>query len=337
MSPIAPAPAMPVLPGVTFRPYRGLEDIDAMAAANAALRRRVGVLEPIEPESMRHHYAHLVNSDPTTDCVLTELDGRTVGYVRVEWHDLNDGDRLYDTTLFVDPAAWGLGIHAALLGVAERRLTEIAAAHPTDRRAWFGAEAYDGDDEARLACLERGYEPVRRWTEMLRPDLADPLPSDDLPPGYAFRTVSRDDLRRIWDMLEAGFHEHWGEWEMGDAGYAEWSTDPRTDPALIVAAYRGDKPASVVLNIVERLDDGTRRGLLDGVATHPEHRRLGLARACIARSLARLRDAGATSAYLGVDVQNVNRALTLYESCGFRAVSGGVSYRRPFEATETLA
>jgi mycothiol synthase len=73
------------------------------------------------------------------------------------------------------------------------------------------------------------------------------------------------------------------------------------------------------------------RGLLDGVATHPDHRRRGLARACIAESLRRLRDAGATSAYLGVDTDNHNRALALYESCGFRKVSGSTSYRKPFD------
>ena len=72
------------------------------------------------------------------------------------------------------------------------------------------------------------------------------------------------------------------------------------------------------------------RGLLDGVTTHPRHRRLGLARACIAESLRRLRAAGATSAYLGVDTDNQNRAYALYESCGFRVATSGTSYRKPF-------
>jgi ribosomal protein S18 acetylase RimI-like enzyme len=60
-----------------------------------------------------------------------------------------------------------------------------------------------------------------------------------------------------------------------------------------------------------------RRCLLDAVATHPGHRRLGLARAAINHSLRLLRDEGATSAYLGVDTGNHNRAMALYESCGF--------------------
>jgi ribosomal protein S18 acetylase RimI-like enzyme len=36
-----------------------------------------------------------------------------------------------------------------------------------------------------------------------------------------------------------------------------------------------------------------------------------------------------TAASLGVDLTNPNQALALYESCGFRAVSGATSYRKP--------
>ena len=70
------------------------------------------------------------------------------------------------------------------------------------------------------------------------------------------------------------------------------------------------------------------------MVTHPGHRRLGLARAAIVRSLELLRAEGALSAYLGVDTDNHNRALALYESCGFRVASTSTAYRRPMPATE---
>ncbi len=81
-------------PDLGFRRWDGLEDLAGMAVANAALRTRVGVLEPIDVEAMRHHYTHLVNSDPAMDCILAERDGVTVGYARAEWHDLAAGDRI---------------------------------------------------------------------------------------------------------------------------------------------------------------------------------------------------------------------------------------------------
>jgi hypothetical protein len=34
--------------GVTYRRYRGIEEIPGMGAANARLRRHLGVLEPID-------------------------------------------------------------------------------------------------------------------------------------------------------------------------------------------------------------------------------------------------------------------------------------------------
>ena len=46
----------------------------------------------------------------------------------------------------------------------------------------------------------------------------------------------------------------------------------------------------------------------------------------------RIADEGARSACLGVDTDNHNRAHALYESCGFRKVSGSTAYRKPFLA-----
>jgi ribosomal protein S18 acetylase RimI-like enzyme len=330
MTAISVGPPVPVVPGVTFRRYRGLEDVEAMAAANGRLRQAIGVMEPVDADAMRHRYADLVNSDATTDCLIAEIDGVVVGYGRAEWHDLNDGDRSYISAIFIAPAGWGRGAYAAVLDWTEARFGEMAVEHPSNATAWLVTEAFDGDVEALGATAALGYEAVRRYAEMVRPDLDD-LPEVQLAEGYAFREVGRDDLRAIWDLNVAAFSDSWGEWDEGERGFENWATDPRHDPALFVVAYRGDKPASIVLNILEQGPDGHPRGLLGGVATHPDHRRRGLARSCIARSLRLLRDAGARSAYLSVDTQNPRQALTLYESCGFRVASGSVGLRRPFE------
>jgi hypothetical protein len=121
--------------GLVLRPWRGLGDIPGMAAANGRLRERAGVLDPIDVASMEHRYSTLVNSDPAVDCVVLERDAVTAGYVRVEWHDLEDGDRLFDITLVVEPDAWGLGAADALLdwgrhAAARRRSRSRAIAGP---------------------------------------------------------------------------------------------------------------------------------------------------------------------------------------------------------------
>ncbi len=326
-------PAAPAASGATFRRWRGIEDIDAMAAANARLRAHIGLLEPIDVAAMRHRYTHLVNSDPAVDCILVERDGAVRGYARVEWHDLNDGDRIYDATTVLEPAAWDLGIVEALLAWAEGRSAELAREHPTDRRSHLANEAFEGDVSLERALLAAGYEAVRWDAEMLRPNLED-LPEVVLPAGYALRAPEPAELPGVHAMMVQAFAEHWGEYEATDHRLDEWIDDPRFRRDLVVVAWRGDEPAAAVCNIVETRPDGSLRGLLDAVCTHPGHRRLGLARAAIARSLALLRAEGVTSAYLGVDTDNQNRALALYESCGFRKHSGSTAYRKPVPANE---
>lgn len=324
-------PAPPVLHGVTFRLFRDLDDVDGMARANARMRAAMGVVEAVDAESMRNHYAHLDNSDPTTDCLLALVDDTVVGYARGEWHDLYDGDRVLDTTFVVDPATWGRGVTRALLAWSESRLRAIAGGLPPGRRTWLTTEVFGAEGEPLAAARGLGYEIARPWAEMLRPALDDPLPDEDLPEGYTFRSFAPDDRRAIWEMLDLTFQEHWGEWREGEASYQEWINDPRQDVDLYVGITDGTDIASVVLNVLERSPGRSVRGELATVGTHPAHRRRGLARACIARSLRVLRDAGATSAYLGVDMLNENRALSLYESCGFSVVTRGFSLRRPFE------
>jgi mycothiol synthase len=320
--------------GAACRPYRGTEDLAGMAAANARLRTRLGLLEGINLAAMEHAYAHLVNSDPIADCRIAERDGDIAGYARTEWHDLADGDRVYDMTIVVEPAAWDQGLADTLLAWGEERLRVTAETRPRDRRAWYAAFAYDGDRETVGALLGRGYAAVRWDAEMLRPDLLD-LPPVVVPDGYAFRVPEDDELPAVFELMVAAFDEHWGEYDAGDQRFDDWAGDPRFRRDLIVVAWHGDTPAVCLSNFLEPAPDGTIRGYLESLATHPDHRRRGLGRAAMAEGLRRLRDVGATSAWLGVDTDNDNRALVLYESCGFRVVSGGATYRKPFawEAT----
>ncbi len=58
-------------------------------------------------------------------------------------------------------------------------------------------------------------------------------------------------------------------------------------------------------------------------------RRRGVARALIARGLEALRERGLDEAILGVDADNPQGALRLYESVGFRLHRRSAVYRKP--------
>jgi mycothiol synthase len=74
---------------------------------------------------------------------------------------------------------------------------------------------------------------------------------------------------------------------------------------------------------------GELRGELAGVSVRRPWRQRGLARALVADSLRALRDAGMTSAALGVDAENPTGALSVYEANGFVVHSRGMNFRRP--------
>jgi ribosomal protein S18 acetylase RimI-like enzyme len=334
-----PSPhALPVAPagsGIEYRRYTGFEDLPGMAAANARLRLRSGIVEAVDLEVIRHRYEHLVNSDPVVDCVIALRDGATVGYGRAEWHDLTDGDRIYQFTSVVEPAAWDLGINDALVVWSEGRLREIAGTHESRRRAWFGSVAFDGDTELAGVLRARGYEAVRWDAEMFRETMEDLPPVGDLPPGYEIRPVTEDRLYEVHEMLAAAFRDHWGEHEQDDDEFRDWIEDPHFDLDLVVVVWHGDDPVACVSSQIQTAPDGTPLGYLDAAATLPHHRRLGLARVAFAENLRRLAVAGVRRAYLGVDTDNEHRAFALYEEAGFRRVSAIASYRKPFDGQET--
>jgi mycothiol synthase len=321
-------------PTLTYRGFASWDDLAGMAAANRAHRARIGVIESIDLAEMRHYYEHLPHTDLTRDVRIVELAGRIVGYARSAWVDRTDGTRTYESTILVEPAMWGRGIGAELLQWCEARARELHAGAPPaggGPATWHQTWVTQGDPEIAPAVEAAGYRIVRRGAEMVRDTLDDLLPDVPLPEGFELRPVSPDALRSFWEHTVRVFADTFGEPSHGEDDFAGWRDDPSRDPTLDVVAWHGDEVAAYVLNQLDTGPDGSRRGELHEVGTVSAYRRRGLARALVARSLHVLRDRGARSAYLGVDLQNPNQALTLYESCGFRVASSSLTYRRPFD------
>lgn len=332
--PPLPAPGPSPDGRIAYRLYRGTDELPGMMEANRRMRTHAGVREPIDMASIEHRYTHLVNSDPPVDCIIVTRDGETVGYARVEWHDLTDGDRQYEFTLVVAPDAWGLGISETQVAWCEARLRQLAAGHraaPGTRR-WLQAGIFDIEgDEVPPILAARGYTVARLGADMARPDL-EAIPEVPLAAGYAFRTPREDELRLVNAMNVEAFREHWGEHDTDpEEHFREWTEDPRFVRDLVVVAWKGEEPACLVGIMLDPPDDGRVSAYVSSVGTHPDHRRLGLARATLAEALRRARDAGAHDAYLGVDAQNQNRAFALYEDLGFRTVAGATTWRKPLE------
>lgn len=325
-------PGAPGLPGLVFRRLRAPDDFPGMVAANMAAREAYGVEETVSVEAMASNYANLTNSDPVRDVLVVELDGRIVGYSRVLWMDEDDGSRIYDAFCLLRPGERGRGIGGAMLAWDEERHRSLTVEHgPAVGPRWHQAASWGADEHAVRLLRKNGYEPVRRGYEMLRPDLDD-LADVPLPGGFEVRPVGRDELRRIWEANVEIFRDDWGEGDGSEEAWRRFRDNPTTDPSLFVVAFAGDEPAGMVLNVIDPADverKGRVRGLLASVGVRRPWRRRGLARALIARSLYLLRERGATEAFLSVDAENPNQAMTLYESCGFRIGISQTYWRKP--------
>ncbi len=331
------AAGLPAVPGIRFRRWRGLDaDLPLMWAAADAARVADGELERNSLEGMATYYRHLERYDPASDLLIaeSETDGAMAGYTRVEWNDSNDGERWYEAVCIIDPAFRRRGVGARLLAWSERRRLEIVAEHAagqlaTDRARAMTTFVFDGDRGGAVLLADAGYVPFRRFASMRRPDLED-LSEVTMPDGLEIRPVARQTvaMRQVFDADVEAFRDHFGWTEGTDEKFAEFVEDPDLEPDLWIVAFDGDEVAGAVLNRVRTSPEGERSGWLDSIFTRRPWRQRGLARALIARSLVLLRDQGLTAASLGVDLANPNQALALYESCGFRAVSGATSYRK---------
>jgi mycothiol synthase len=318
--------------GLQFRHWRGVSDLAGMAAANQLARDDAGVEEVITLEGITRNYNHLVNCNLVRDLLVVERHGRTIGYVRVEWRDLTNGERQFFSLCVLEPAERGQGIGQAMLSWSEDRLAQIAAGVPDDRPGQLCGFTYSAD-VGGIALLEKnGWTQVARGYEMVRPTLDD-VPEIELPDGLVVRDVDETERRRIWEASREAFRDHRDEQEWTEEDWARFPED-MPDLSLWVVAFDGSEVAGGIWNVIDAAENahhGRVRGALATVWTGARWRRRGLAKALIARSLRRLRERGMTSAYLGVDGANPNQAMDLYAGLGFEVATSTIDWRKPLE------
>jgi ribosomal protein S18 acetylase RimI-like enzyme len=168
---------------------------------------------------------------------------------------------------------------------------------------------------------------------MLRPSLED-IPEIPLPEGLEVRPVTSEHHTVIWKAAEEAFRDHWGETQWHDEYFDEWQESPTFQPELWQVAWDGDKVAGSVLTFINHQENEEyhrQRGYTEGISVRRPWRRKGLARALIARSFKAQKEQGMTETALGVDAQNPNGALNLYQSMGFEVVKEHRTYRKPLD------
>jgi GNAT superfamily N-acetyltransferase len=326
-----PIPEAPALPGLSFRNFQGEIDFShILALVNAAKQadqeERADTLEEIT-----RSYSHLTNCDLSRDVLFAEIDGQPVAYSRLTWWVEEASESyIYLSFGFVDPQWRRKGLGLAMLRYNQRRIREIATGHPPEAKKMFESFATSLQEGTRTLLEGDGYQPVRRFYLMVRPNLAD-IPDLALPDGLETRPARPEHYRTVWDASQEAFRDHWGYSEPHEADYQGWLDSREFQPDLWQVAWDGNQVAGMILNYInheENEEYAHKRGYTEGISVRRPWRRRGLARALLAHSLKMHRDLGMTEAALGVDTESLSGANLLYESMGFRPVRVHVTYRK---------
>lgn len=319
----------PTIEGLRFRAFDPSRDYPGIAAVMQRQLIADGVPYLPSERSLRNYYDHMPGFDAARDGIVAEVDGRLVAMGAVI-RSVRDGTTQFMFDCAVDPDHRRCGIGRAILGWQEarsrERLLDVPADGPVSLMSWL-----DDTQAGALAMLAKaGYERVRFGFMMLR-DLADPIPEIALPAPLEIRPVHEVDHRRIIEAESEAFRDHWNHREQEESDFVRTFSQPDIDTSLWRVAWDGDEVAAVIMNFIypeenERL--GVRRGWLDRISTRRPWRRRGVASALIVSSFHAFRERGMTDAGLGVDSENPNGALGLYQGLGFRQHQTGIAHRK---------
>lgn len=324
-------PHAPAIDGLRFRFYAGETDIPAMVEVANASNQANGEKERWSAEMMRAEFRSPTHIAPGEGVLLGFVGDRLAGYSTIEYADTSDGERHYRCVGSLHPDFRRHGLGRAMMAFNEGQLLELAAreAYPGPRKliTWLD----DLDTGGLRLARERGFEKVRVYHHMTRPDMED-IDVPPLPAGIEVRPVTREMLPQVWDAAAEAFRDHFGGHDFSAAARQRWLDDPLLEPELLVVAFDGDEAVAGVQGQIdpdENEANGYLCGWTDPVFTRRAWRRRGLAYALLGRSLQQLKERGMTSAQLGVDAQNENRALSLYERHRYQVDRSASEWHKP--------
>jgi mycothiol synthase len=325
-------PTIPRLPGVVVRRFRDATDFERLATVIRESNRADEIPWIPTVDNLRSELEDGGSIDPIRDVILAELGDRSIAMTGVE-RVVRDGTPVYEMWCSVLPPFRRQGLGTALLDWCLARIRQRAAVEDPGLSIVVGADSEEQEAGHRALLARAGFAPVRHFFLMRRATLDD-VPDVRLPAGLEVRPVTEEQRRPILEAEFEAFRDHWGSRERSEEQFTKTLSRAELDTDLWVVAWDGDQVAGVVENWVwpeENAELRIRRGWLERISVRRPWRRRGLARALTARSLLRLREAGMVEGMLGVDSENANGALGLYEGLGFAVHSRSAAYRRTLE------
>jgi ribosomal protein S18 acetylase RimI-like enzyme len=233
--------------------------------------------------------------------------------------------------LEVAPQAWGGGLEAALVDWGEACVRRMAAAQETGAHTRLNLQAScHPDDAQRQAFLAKwGFQRTPIETIYMRRPLEEPIPNPEIPSGFTIRPLEgHSEVAALVALHCAAF----GAGHMTEEERWTIMSEPEYDPELDLVAISpgGDLAAycSWYISQEENVLTGLQVGYSDLIATHPDYRRHGLARALLRTGLSLLHARGMKEASLNTRSDNL-AMLAAASSVGFIETRRKSWYIRP--------
>ncbi len=299
----------------TTRPYSDAADLDRMKKVLIEGRR-----------ASRHSgYMHVGDLDwalfydadnkrrEDSIRLWSRADGPIVGYGR------RQGSVYFEHHLL--PGLRGTPLQQEIIACCEDAV-RASAQKALEDGSVCATEIFEDDAATAVALTQRGYLLSKVSGLYFARELDRGVPATSLPPGFLVRGMSDADIEQRAAVHFAAFSP--GS-RMTAAYYRAFMSAPGYDPALdsVVEAPDG----RIAAYAMAWLDPDNRLGEFEPVGTHPDFRRLGLARAALYRGLGLMRERGMATAIVYTNAENV-AARALYPAAGFTLTNRFVTYAR---------
>ena len=229
---------------------------------------------------------------------------------------------------YVRPSARGEGLERQIITWAETRMSEVGSERQGQLKLTVGSRSTQTD---RLAIFQAaGFVENRRLQYFCR-SLNAPISVPQLPDDFTIRCVDADRDAQTWvEFRNRCFIDHWNYQPRTLADYQHRleSTDYVPELDLVIVDAEGNL-ASIGYCTINRSHNerlGITEGWVQSLATAPDFRRQGLAKAMLLHILHRLKTLNIDRAKLLFDSENHLGVGKLYESVGFEDLHSQIVY-----------
>ncbi len=247
------------------------------------------------------------------------------GLVKI-WEEIDEANESLDpkivaVTVLEDSPYSYLNIHPdydylapEIILEMEKERVAIPSTDDSDPRIVFLVEA---DDKRQTEVLQNlGYEDLGTYEHNRIRPLNSPIPDYGLPNGYSVRQVVLPEEYDKYRQVLSSVFSHCGRY-MTEAAVKKYSEASFWHEDLDLVAVAPDGSFAAFTTV--RVDPASRIAEFEPVGTHPDHRKLGLARAVILEGLRRLLRYNPTLVCIPGAAANEG-ATRLYDSLGFSRV-----------------